>query len=54
MTDSKPPEADRAFAGSIPQLYERHLVPLIFADQSQMLGSRAGPFGPEQPLGDAI
>jgi len=38
-------EVDKVFAGSIPQLYEQHLVPLIFepyaADLAQRLRSRA-------------
>ena len=35
-----PPEADRAFAGSIPQFYERYLVPLIFEPYAADLASR--------------
>lgn len=30
-----PSEADRTFAGSIPQLYERYMVPLIFAPYAE-------------------
>jgi SAM-dependent methyltransferase len=33
-------EADRAFAGSIPQLYEQYLVPLIFAPYAQDISRR--------------
>lgn len=39
------PESDKAFGGSIPELYETHLVPLIFepyaADLARRLASRA-------------
>lgn len=39
------PEPDRAFAGSIPKLYEQYLVPMIFeayaADLTQRLASRS-------------
>ena len=34
------PEADRMFSGSIPELYETHLVPLIFAPYAQELARR--------------
>jgi SAM-dependent methyltransferase len=45
-----PPETDRAFAGSIPQLYERHLVPLIFEPYAIDLASRVAPRRPAQVL----
>lgn len=35
-----PPDVDRAFAGSIPQFYERYLVPLIFEPYAADLASR--------------
>jgi len=35
-----PPDIDRTFAGSIPQLYERYLVPLIFEPYAADLASR--------------
>lgn len=34
------PDVDRHFAGSIPQFYERHLVPLIFEPYAADLASR--------------
>lgn len=40
MTTMNLPEADRVFAGSIPQLYERYLVPLIFEPYAADLASR--------------
>ena len=33
--DRSPSEADRTFAGSIPQLYERYMVPMIFAPYAE-------------------
>lgn len=36
-----PSNADRAFAGSIPQLYERYMVPLIFERYAVDLAARA-------------
>ena len=41
MTNMNPPDADRVFAGSIPQLYERYLVPLIFEPYAADIASRA-------------
>lgn len=35
-----PPDGDRTFAGSVPQLYERYLVPLIFEPYADDLASR--------------
>lgn len=32
---------DRVFAGSIPQIYERHLVPMIFAEYAKDIAQRA-------------
>jgi SAM-dependent methyltransferase len=36
------PDLDKAFAGSIPQLYEAHLVPLIFEPYAADLSRRVG------------
>jgi hypothetical protein len=38
--------ADRGFTGSIPQLYEHYLVPLIFAPYAQDLAARAAALRP--------
>ncbi len=46
----KPPDADRIFAGSIPQLYERYLVPLIFEPYAADLASRVAPREPSRVL----
>jgi SAM-dependent methyltransferase len=46
----KPPDADRVFTGSIPQLYERHLVPLIFESYAADLASRAALRQPSRVL----
>jgi SAM-dependent methyltransferase len=45
-----PPVTDRAFAGSIPQLYELHLVPLIFAPYAADLAARAARRQPSRVL----
>lgn len=42
--------ADRGFTGSIPQLYEQHMVPLIFAPYAQDLAARALAFRPTRVL----
>ena len=53
----KPNDTDRSFAGSIPQLYEQLMVPLIFepyaADLAARAVARSGPrlFFPERELG---
>ena len=36
------PDTDKLFAGSIPKLYEEHLVPLIFAPYAEDLANRLG------------
>jgi SAM-dependent methyltransferase len=41
---------DRAFAGSIPQLYEQYLVPLIFDPYARDLTSRAASLSPSAVL----
>lgn len=44
------PVVDTVFAGNIPQLYERYLVPLIFAPYAVDLASRAADFQPSRVL----
>jgi ubiquinone/menaquinone biosynthesis C-methylase UbiE len=39
-------ETDKAFAGSIPENYDRHMVPLIFAPFAADLARRAASFSP--------
>jgi SAM-dependent methyltransferase len=39
-------DSDLVFAGSIPQLYEQHMVPLIFEPYAQDLASRIAPLAP--------
>ena len=41
---------DRAFAGSIPQLYDRHLVPLIFAPYATDIAARVAARRPSRVL----
>ena len=41
---------DTAFAGSIPQFYERHLVPLIFAPYASDLAARVASRAPSRVL----
>src|SRR6476646_3345445 len=41
---------DRVFAGSIPQLYERLLVPLIFQPYAEDLAARVALLGPSSVL----
>jgi len=41
---------DRAFAGSIPQLYEQYLVPLIFEPYAQDLAHRTAALAPSAIL----
>jgi ubiquinone/menaquinone biosynthesis C-methylase UbiE len=43
-------EADKAFTGSIPQLYERHLVPLIFEPYAQDLAEEVRRLNPGSVL----
>ena len=42
--------ADRGFTGSIPQLYERYMVPLIFEPYAVDLAARAAALRPSQVL----
>ncbi len=44
------PDVDRAFAGSIPQLYERSLVPLLFEPYAADLASRVAARAPTRVL----
>lgn len=44
------PDVDRLFAGSIPQLYERYLVPLIFEPYAADLAARVALRGPSAVL----
>src|SRR4051812_40288087 len=44
------PDADRLFAGAMPELYERHLVPLIFDPYAQDLAARVAALAPGQVL----
>ena len=41
---------DRAFAGSIPQLYEQYLVPLIFDPYARDLARRVASLAPSAVL----
>lgn len=44
------PDPDKVFAGSIPKLYESHLVPLIFEPYAADLGSRLASRSPTRVL----
>jgi len=44
------PETDRQFAGSIPQIYERYLVPLIFESYAADLAARIAAQKPRRVL----
>jgi ubiquinone/menaquinone biosynthesis C-methylase UbiE len=41
---------DKVFAGSIPEIYERFLVPLIFQPYAQDLGERLAEINPQAVL----
>ena len=43
-------EADKAFTGSIPENYDRYMVPLIFAPYAADLAQRAGSLSPNAVL----
>lgn len=43
-------EADKAFTGSIPENYDRHMVPLIFESYAQDMAQRAAAFSPRAIL----
>ena len=46
----KPPGSDTVFAGSIPELYDTHLVPLIFEPYAADLARRAAALAPARVL----
>ncbi len=50
MAMGDPQESDLLFAGSIPELYERYLVPLIFQPYADDLATRAAEIGPSSVL----
>jgi SAM-dependent methyltransferase len=50
VSNINPPDIDRTFAGSIPQLYERHLVPLIFEPYAVEIASRVARRKPSRVL----
>ena len=41
---------DTVFAGSIPAIYDRYMVPLIFAPYAELVAQRAAGFGPRRIL----
>ena len=41
---------DTAFAGSIPAIYDRYMVPLIFAPYAELVADRAASFAPHRIL----
>jgi|SRR4051794_32698466 hypothetical protein len=43
-------EADKVFAGSIPEYYDRNLVPLIFEPYATDLAQRVASFSPKAVL----
>ena len=43
-------EADKLFAGSIPENYDRYMVPLIFESFATDLAQRAASFSPRDVL----
>jgi SAM-dependent methyltransferase len=45
-----PPDSDSTFAGSIPELYDRYMVPLIFEPYAQDLCERIVPLRPADVL----
>lgn len=50
MTPMEVPASDATFAGSIPELYERYLVPMIFAFYADDLAARVAALGPASVL----
>lgn len=46
----KPSNVDHSFTGSIPQLYERYIVPLIFEPYAIEMASRVADLGPSSVL----
>ena len=45
-------ETDKAFAGSIPENYDRHMVPLIFEPYAADLAQRAASLSPRRRFGN--
>lgn len=45
-----PTGSDRVFAGSIPAIYDRHMVPLVFAPNARLVAERVAGFQPRQIL----
>ena len=43
-------ESDKVFAGSIPELYDTYLVPLIFEDYAKDIAERAAALAPQRVL----
>lgn len=43
-------DADKAFTGSIPENYDRHMVPLIFAPYAEDMARRVADIGPSHVL----
>ena len=50
MPRMDPPSSDAAFAGSIPELYDGHLVPLIFEPYAADLATRVAALRPSRVL----
>ena len=44
------PDSDKVFAGSIPQVYESHMVPLVFEPYAIDLTMRVAAQGPKRVL----
>lgn len=44
------PNKDIVFAGSIPAMYDRYMVPLVFAPYAELVARRAAAFGPSAIL----
>ena len=42
-------DADKVFAGSVPENYDRYMVPLIFEQYSTDMAQRAAALSPPQP-----
>src|SRR5262245_27781342 len=47
---SEPADSDRVFAGSIPQIYERYTVPLIFEPYARDIAARVAALNPARVL----
>jgi hypothetical protein len=43
-------ESDKVFAGSVPENYDRHMVPLIFEPHATDLAQRAASLSPSSVL----